>query len=264
MLENTVIESAARSTPAPRLTVAIAQGPGEIREALQLRYAVFAEEMGAQLDAEAAQAGVDVDEFDAWCDHLVVREGDSQQVIGTYLILPPERARVIGRLYSDREFDLERIAHLRPRMVEVGRACIAPAWRQGPAILMLWAGLAHYMRRGGYTHMTGCASVSLAGGAANAAAVRDELMTHHRVPPEQSCSPRLSFPHHTLERAAHAEIPALLKGYLRLGARIAGDPAWDPDFNTADFLILLALADLPPRYARHFHLLVGDPVVAAA
>jgi putative hemolysin len=223
-----------------------------VEDALRLRYKVFAEELGARIDSDD---GLDRDSFDDWCDHLIVRDDDSLRVIGTYRILPPHRARQLGRLYSESEFDLSRLAHLRESMVEIGRSCVHRDYRQGPAIMLLWAGLAQYMRCNGYRHMVGCASASLADGGAQAAALRDSLQGH-LADPEYRVFPRVPFPHERFQRAAQCEMPPLIRGYMRLGAQICGEPAWDPDFNTADFLVWLSLERLNPRYARHFDLLV--------
>lgn len=244
--------SAARSEP--RLSVGLARGAADVEDALRLRYKVFAEELGARIDTEA---GLDRDEFDASCDHLVVRDEDTLRVVGTYRILPPHRARALGRLYSEAEFDLARLSHLREAMVEIGRSCVHRDYRQGPAIMLLWAGLAQYMRSNGYRHMIGCASASLADGGAQASALRDSLQDY-LAEPEYRVFPRVPFPHERFQRPGQCEMPPLIRGYIRLGARICGEPAWDPDFNTADFLVWLSLERLNPRYARHFDLLV-DP-----
>jgi putative hemolysin len=234
-----------------RLSVCLARGAADIADAQRLRYKVFAEELGAQI---AGDDGHDADEFDAYCDHLIVRDDDSLRVIGTYRILPPHRAREAGRLYSDGEFDLARLAHLRPALIEIGRSCVHRDYRSGGAILLLWAGLAQYMKAHGYRHLIGCASASLADGGMQAARLRDETQAY-LSDPEYRVFPRVPFPHERLERSATCEMPPLIKGYLRLGARICGEPAWDPDFNTADFLVWLSLDQLNPRYARHFDLL---------
>ena len=99
-----------------------ASNADEIKEAQRLRYKVFAEEMGAHLPANPEN--LDVDEFDAYCDHLLIRDQETLKVVGTYRVLPPHKAQEIGRLYSDAEFDLVRLDHLRPKMVELGRSCV--------------------------------------------------------------------------------------------------------------------------------------------
>lgn len=236
----------------PRLSVRLARGSAEIEDAQRLRFKVFAEEMGARVGSP--DSGLDQDEFDAYCDHLVVRDEDSLRVVGTYRILPPHRARALGRLYSESEFDLSRFALLRPALIEVGRSCVHRDYRSGATILLLWAGLAQYMRTGGYRHLLGCASAPLADGGRQAARLRDDVQKY-LSDAEYRVFPRLAFPYEKLERAAAGEMPPLIKGYLRLGAKVCGEPAWDPDFNTADFLIWLSLDNLHPRYAKHFDLL---------
>lgn len=250
--------TATEHTDEPRLVLAVARTVSEVEEAQRLRYKVFAEELGAQITGGAA--GLDRDEFDPWCDHLIVRDVDTLRVIGTYRVLPPHRAAEIGRLYSDGEFDLARLAHIRSSTIEVGRSCVHRDYRHTKAILLLWAGLADYMRRGGYRHLVGCASASLADGGQQAARLRDDLLPHF-TDIEQRVFPRLVFPHTEIERAQQSSMPPLIKGYLRLGARICGEPAWDPDFNTADFMVWLALENMDARYARHFNLLAEQAAV---
>ena len=133
----------------PSLHLSIARNPGEIAEAQRLRYKVFAEEMGAQV---SGKDGLDVDSFDAYCDHLLVRDVYSQQVIGTYRILSPKQANEAGSYYASGEFDLSRISHLLGNTVEIGRACVHKNYRSGGVITLLWAGLAQYMKVHGYEH----------------------------------------------------------------------------------------------------------------
>ena len=128
------IHTQARSKPS--LGVSLARDIGEVREAQRLRYKVFAEEMGARLTSR--EAGVDEDIFDDFCDHLLVRDSSSGEVIGTYRILAPHRAKQIGGYYSEQEFDLTRLAHLRPGMVDIGRSCVQPAYLARAVIPLLW------------------------------------------------------------------------------------------------------------------------------
>jgi putative hemolysin len=129
--------------------------------------------MGAKVGD--ADTGIDSDDFDPYCDHLIVRDLDTLRVVGTYRILAPHRARELGRLYSQGEFDLSRLHHIAPRMVEVGRSCVHRDYRSGSTILLLWAGMAHYMKSGTYSHLIGCASVPLGDGGHAAARIRIEL-----------------------------------------------------------------------------------------
>ena len=236
--------------PRRRLSVGFARNENEIDEAQRLRYAVFAGEMGARL--ETLRPGVDHDMFDPYCEHLLVRDNETNEVVGTYRILPPRNAHRIGCYYSEQEFDLVRLARLRPNLVEVGRSCIHPGYRSGGTIFLLWAGLARYMMENRYEHMIGCASMSMYDGGHAAASVYQRIKDRHLCPLEYRAFPRHRLPLERLDSARQAELPPLVKGYLNIGAWICGEPAWDPDFNVADLLILLPLANINARYAQHF------------
>lgn len=236
--------------PRRRLHVGLARTPQEKRAAQALRWRVFAEELGARLRARTP--GIDEDEFDAHCEHLVVQDEDCGEVVGTYRLLAPAAARRLGSYYSETEFDLTRLRHLRPRLVEAGRSCIHPDFRDGAVIALLWAGLARYMLAHGHGYLAGCASMDMADGGHAAAAAWARLRGAHLAPVEYHVFPRRPLPLEELDARGDAEVPPLLRGYLRAGAWVCGEPARDPDFNTADFFVLLPLANLTPRYARHF------------
>jgi len=237
-------------TKKPTLQISWASDAQEIGEAQQLRYEVFAEEMGAQLALNSS--GLDIDEFDAYCDHLLVRDQESLQVVGTYRVLPPHKAREIGRLYSDSEFDLTRLNHLRPKIVEVGRSCVHADYRSGAVIMALWSGLAQYMQLHQYEIMLGCASIPMADGGHFAASLFNSLKNEQLAPIENHAFPHLPLPLDRLNGGLEVEPPPLIKGYLKLGAKICSAPAWDPQFNTADVLTILRLDEINPRYAKHF------------
>ncbi|KZE33570.1 ornithine-acyl[acyl carrier protein] N-acyltransferase [Crenobacter luteus] len=234
-----------------RLSVRVADQAEDIRRAQKLRYHVFAGEMGARL-ASAAQ-GIDCDEYDALCDHLIVEDHARGLVVGTYRMLPPQAARRVDRLYSEHEFSIERLGHLRDRLIEVGRSCVHPDYRSGAVIALLWSGLADYVARQGGEYLAGCASVSLADGGHQAVSLYRQLEQQHLSPPEWRVFPHLPLP---LERvhddAPPAPLPPLIKGYLRAGAFVCGEPAWDPDFNCADFFMLLPMSRLNGRHKKHF------------
>jgi putative hemolysin len=247
----------AAAVPEQCFEVAWARHASEVREAQRLRYQVFAEEMGARLAPFAgAPAGHDVDRFDAFCEHLLVRalsKGDGPgEVVGTYRVLTPEAARRAGGLYTDTEFDLERVRPMLGRAVELGRTCVHPAWRSGGVVMALWAALGEFMQVHGLDTMVGCASVSLRDGGHAAASLWARLRRTHLAPVEWRATPRKPLPVGALRADLDPEVPALIKGYLRCGAKVLGAPAWDPDFRTADLPLLMRFVDLPARYRRHF------------
>jgi putative hemolysin len=231
-------------------SVGLVQTDNEIEEAQRLRYRVFAEEMGARLQTRTP--GVDADFYDPYCDHLIVRDEQLGKVVGTYRILTPEAAKKVGSYYSDNEFDLTRLDNLRPGMVEIGRSCIHPDYRTGAVIALLWGKLAEFMLRNEYRYLIGCASIGMADGGHNAANLFVQQIDNNLAPLEYRVFPRHPLPFERLVTGHAADVPPLLKGYLRAGAWICGEPAWDPDFNTADLPLMLPMDRLSPRYAKHF------------
>jgi putative hemolysin len=241
---------ATQTRPASRYHVSLAVDDCEIREAQRLRYQVFAGEMGARLTT--VLPGHDIDLYDPFCDHLLVRELASGEVVGTYRILPPDAAKRIGSYYSEQEFDFTRLRNLRPRMAELGRSCVHRDHRSGGVITRLWLGLAEYMARHGCEYIVGCASVGMADGGHVAASVYRQLSETHMAPLEWRATPRNRLPIESLDDGRIAPLPPLIKGYTRSGGMVCGEPAWDPDFNTADLLMLLPMAQLNRSYARRF------------
>jgi len=242
------------------LVVGLARTADEVEQIQRLRYTVFTEDMGAVFPD--AHDGIEQDRFDRWCEHLMVRELDSGRVVGTYRILTPEKAREAGGYYSESEFDLSGLGALRSELVEVGRSCTHADHRSGAAIMLLWSGLAEFMRRGGYRYMLGCASVSLRDDGVTAAEVWRNVAGQLPAPGQPRVEPLHRYPVERLDSTLPARVPPLIKGYLKLGARICGAPAWDPDFNAADFPVLLDMTCMDERYRRHFGLDDAAPEVA--
>lgn len=236
------------------IEVAWARHQDEVRAAQRLRCQVFAREMGARLSNLLPEHDIDI--FDDYCEHLLVRDEASGEVIGTYRVLTPAQAKRVGSTYSDTEFDLTRLRGLRNRMVELGRSCVHAEHRHGGVIMALWTALGEFMVRNQLDTMIGCASIPLMqGGVFNgdvAASIWRQVRAKHLAPIEFQVRPRLALPLDHLNDRLEVEPPALIKGYLRLGTKVLGAPAWDPDFNSADLPLMMRFADLHPRYRKHF------------
>ena len=246
-----LLNNAADGNPSfSKLTLSMASTPEEIKEVQRLRYKVFIEAAG--LSSLENADGLDRDEYDDYCEHLIVRDSRSLKAVGTYRVLSPHGARRIGRFYSEQEFDLSRLDNLRGSIAETGRACIHPDYRSGSVIMMLWAGLAAFMKKERCEYLIGCTSIGLADGGHNAAASYRALSETNLSPSEYRVTPHLPFPIEEREPGHAPTIPPLIKGYLRSGAWICGEPAWDPEFHCADLFLLLPLAKLDRRYARHY------------
>lgn len=239
----------ARTTAqAPYLQYALAVTPEEVLASQQLRYQVFAKEQGAILDS--AELGIDCDHYDAYCQHLLVKEVMTGQVVGSTRILTLDQARQAGSFYSENEFDLRKLLPLPGKVMEIGRTCIHPAFRNGVGIGMLWAGLAQFVEQHQIDYLFGCASVSMRDGGAQAAAIMQHVKNRHLAPESMRVQPWVRLL--TTQPATVLNLPPLLKSYLKLGAWVAGEPCLDPDFNVADIFILLDMQQLDQRYHRHF------------
>jgi putative hemolysin len=222
----------------------------DVREVERLRYRVFAEDGAVRLPTAAL--GLDCDRFDPHCRHLMVRDRHSGRVAGTYRILEPDGARAAGGLYAETEFDLRRLEPLRSRLVEVGRACVHPDYRNGVVISLLWAGLLRHFWQAGYEYVIGCGSVAAAEDGALAAAVCRRVLTDHLASERWRVFPRRPFPLEGWMDLPDVPLPPLIRAYLRLGASACGDPAWDDAFGTADLLLLLPLERMQRRYVERF------------
>lgn len=244
-LDDTARPLAPATAPATALDVCLASTAADLRAAQRLRYAVFAGELGARLPS-AAQ-GLDVDRLDATCDHLIVRT-PAGRVVGTYRMLPPARRAAAGGWYCAGEFDVSGLAPFAAQTVEVGRACVDAEYRSGRVISLLWAGLLRYVLAHGGRFVIGTASLDTTDGGHLAASICRRLLRDHLAPPPWRVVPHRAFVLEGWREVADAPLPALVKGYLRLGATVCGAPAWDGDFETADLLMMLPIAATNARY----------------
>lgn len=238
------------TTERSRLSMSFACNEDEIRKAQRLRYMVFKEEMGAGIAANDAR--LDRDRFDAHCEHLLIRDERNDTVVGTYRLLRGERAERVGGFYSETEFHLRGFTRQRSDTVEIGRACVAPGYRGGATLALLWSGVSRFAFSHGYRFIIGCVSVDISDGGHYAADLYRQLRDSHLGPPKWQVTPRRVLAVRDKKLPTAAAIPPLLDGYLRLGALIGGEPALDPEFGSADFFVVLPLERMTPRYARHF------------
>ena len=207
-----VIPDAVQRPAMGKISVSWARHQDEVRAAQRLRYQVFAVEMGATLPITVA--GHDIDLFDDYCEHLLVRDEASGEVIGTYRVLTPTQAKRAGGTYSDTEFDLTRLRALRARMVELGRSCVHVDHRSGGVILALWGALAEFMARNQLDTMIGCASIPMQVGGNSigtsgqaAASIWRQVKQTHLAPIDYHVTPRLPLPVDKLDDSLNIEPP---------------------------------------------------------
>lgn len=237
---------------ARRLKTDVTRCPEQIRAAQQLRYQVFSEEYGSDLGAETP--GIDADAFDAACDHLVVTDTETGEMVATTRVLHQSRTRRVGGFYSAGEFDLTALEQLPGTVAELGRTCVHPDYRNGATISLLWAAVAEYLVAHGVDYLIGCASISMSDGGLKAWRIARHLQEQYLADDAFRVTPLRELPHltHTSASDRPVDVPALIRAYMRLGARVCGEPCWDPDFRCADLLVLLEVNRLADRYSRHF------------
>ncbi|MGE3348478.1 MAG: GNAT family N-acetyltransferase [Ramlibacter sp.] len=227
--------AAARSGYRARL----ADSPGDLRAAQALRFMVFNLELREGLD-QSWETCSDADRFDEVCDHLLVEDGATGQLVGTYRLQTGVRAAAHHGYYCEREFDFAPFEPLRGQLLELGRACLLDGHRNYPALSALWKGIAHYAQSRGQRYLIGCSSLTSQDAAVGAAAWQQ--LQAHAAPAALCTRPHAAF---ACDLGAQApgpvRIPKLLAAYLALGGQVCGPPALDREFKTIDFLTLLDL-----------------------
>lgn len=249
------------------LEVRIAATPEELVQAQKLRYEIFYGEMSAVASDAVKQSGLDVDDYDVICDHLLVRDhsvpgADGEPaVVGTYRLLRQEIANQYLGFYTAAEFEIAPLIAANPDLnfLELGRSCVLKQYRDKRTVELLWQGIWNYVRRHKLDVMFGCASFEGTDPAAIALPLsflhhfaaspaewnvraRDERYVSMDILPKDNIDPK---------RALHA-LPPMIKGYLRLGAGFGEGAVIDHDFNTIDVLVMLPVSSLNPRYITYF------------
>ncbi|MEE2057666.1 GNAT family N-acetyltransferase [Rhodococcus artemisiae] len=240
----------------PRYSLSISTEAHHREAAQRLRRRVFDTEPGFTLPTDGSD--LDVDPFDEFCDHLLAHEIRTGELVGCYRMLPPRAAFEAGGYYTATEFDLSALDPSGLRAVEMGRACVDAAHRSGSVLTLMWAGILRYLQLTGHDRVIGCVSVPMQltpGDAAgvNVRGVRDVVLGRHGIEPERRVRPLNPVVVDgrcldEVDEPARVVIPPLMRGYLRLGAQICGEPAHDPEFGVADFVAMLSLHDANVRY----------------
>lgn len=242
---DSVPSSTRPSSTATGYRLRLARSPEDVRAAQVLRFLVFNLELREGLE-QSFETCLDADPFDAVCDHLLVEDVASGEVVGTYRLQTGSCAGLSRGYYGEQEFDFAPYEPLRPRLLELGRACIHARHRSFAVLNLLWKGIVLYAQERGARHLIGCSSLTSQDPAVGAAVYR--LLQPQLVRPEWRTEPLAAY-RCPMDKAGtnEAPIPRLLGAYLSLGARICGPPALDRDFRTIDFLTLLDLHDLTAR-----------------
>lgn len=229
----------------------MATTPEEIDAACRLRFDVFNMELGEGL-ASSWHTGLDQDQFDQVCDHLIVEDQSEQKIVGTYRMQSGSNATFYFGYYSEQEFDFSPYEPLRRQTLELGRACIAREHRSSEVLTLLWRGIAHYSRAHRLRYLIGCSSVNSSEPGDGWSIYRQ--LSDFLAPESLQTRPQKAYalPGNSGSCADNIKVPRLLRTYIAVGAKICGMPAWDREFQTIDFLTLLDLAQLSPAAKSRF------------
>jgi len=251
------------------LEVRLARGPREIWRAQRLRYRVFYQEMSAKPDVVSRMFRRDADRFDKACDHLLVIDhaargrfgGIKPKVVGTYRLMRQSAAERLGGVYTQGEFDLAPMLARHPgqRFLELGRSCVLKPYRTKRTVELLWSGIWAYLQHHRIDAMFGCASFD--GTDPDALALPLSFL-HHNARSQGEWSATAHAEHYVgMDRLpaemidaklALKQMPPLIKGYLRLGARFGTGAVVDRQFGTTDVLVVLPVAAIDRRYAEYY------------
>ncbi|GAA6134996.1 GNAT family N-acetyltransferase [Oceaniserpentilla sp. 4NH20-0058] len=232
------------------LSAHITNDPMDIQSAFELRHQVFTQEFGAELHSE--EPGIDKDEFDEYCYHLVVKEQHSQRVVAYSRIITSDMARQHNGFYTAGEFKLDGIMDESKRYMEIGRTCVSDDHRSGSAIALLWGQIGQFMLEHNIDCLIGCASIPFINGSRQTLAVIDYLRTKHFTDASKRVIPKHTLPQVQNDMDGKHLVPALLKAYLRMGCKVCGEAHWDKAFNVADVMVLLEKENINMRYLKHF------------
>jgi putative hemolysin len=239
------------------LELRLASSRSERIEAQRLRFEVFNLDLQLGLSSSLA-SGLDQDAHDGHCDHLLVVDTDRDCLVGTYRLLSFDRVPSFG-FYSESEFDLTNVKRSGLRLLELGRSCVALEYRTAEFISLLFRGIAEYLRRTNADALMGCASIH-GTDLPELATIQVMIAQRFLSDPSLRVYPRRGFDIPPLPRSAPVDetsafrsLPPLFRGYLRMGAKVCGPPAYDRQFGTTDYFVLAKTRDIVSRYSRRFH-----------
>ncbi|MEZ4331535.1 MAG: GNAT family N-acyltransferase [Myxococcota bacterium] len=218
----------------------------------RLRFEVFARELGASV--RGAERGLDEDPLDEIVDHLLVIERTSGACVGTYRLATREQVGRDPGFYSRRQFELGRLdSRIEAEGVELGRACVALRHRKRGVFQMLLRGIAAYLVLAEKRFLFGCGSIRLKD-PGEAAYVARAVEAAGWLDPALAVAPTAAYRlpvTHGADRAG-PELPPLLHAYCAFGARLAPMPAWDADFSSLDYFVLMDRERMDPRAWARF------------
>lgn len=239
-----------------RYRARIARTPADVAAAQALRWRCFIDGRGAARTGR--EDGRDADDHDAACTHVLIEEAATGTLVCCFRMLPLADGHQIGQSYSARYYELSRLAAFDGPMVEMGRFCVDPGWRDPDILRVAWAAMTRHVDAHGVEMLFGCSSFT--GAEAEAHLDAFALLKERHLAPKRWL-PRVKAPavfrfarqlrwRKPDLRAAMQAMPPLLRSYLAMGGWVSDHAVVDRDLNTMHVFTGLEIRAIPPARKR--------------
>lgn len=206
----------------------------------------------------------DSDAHDPLCQHLVVEDVATGDVVACCRLLVLGDGREVGTSYSALHYDLGALAAYSGVMMEVGRFCIDPARRDPDILRHSWAALTRLVDRYRVDMLFGCSSFPGTDVTRHRAAfvtlTRDHAAPERWAPGRKSAH-IINFADLSVQPArgdhAAALLPPLLRSYLGMGGWVSNHAVIDRDLDTLHVFTAVEIAAIPPVRARTLRLMAA-------
>ncbi|MBX2847792.1 MAG: GNAT family N-acetyltransferase [Acidiferrobacterales bacterium] len=230
----------AGSMSAGRYDVRLAHSVEQIEAAQNLRYRVLFKESGGQITREMLNSEREEDEWDEVAYHVIVLDRkNSDEVVGTLRLVSNQALAVDQPFYTEHAFALNGIRENYEKIIELSRACVSPEGRGGAILMLIWKFTMQFIEKNGYQLMFGCASFKgtdyLDHKQILSYLYHKHLADPNLMPkpkPQVNCVAIGEFSAKPEKGKKRGAVPTMLRGYLKIGARISDYAIIDPIFNT--------------------------------
>ncbi len=238
--------------------IKIAKTQEEKREAFRLRYKIFKQELGNNNDINFDEK-IETDIYDEFCDHLIVVNKTRNLVVGTYRLLLGSKVDPKIGFYSEKIFDIYKIKSLGKQILELGRSCVHRDYREGVVINLLWKGIAKYIKENHVDYLFGSVRLRTSN-PSEISKIFSLIKERYYAPEEMRVYPLKECVFENLDedlkisdsKKIFLKLPPLVKGYLRLGLKICGPPAWNRQLESVVLFVLLNMKNASNSYKKHF------------
>lgn len=230
----------AGSMSAGRYDVRLAQSDDEVRSAQKLRYEVLFRESGGKITPEMLNTEREEDEWDEIAYHVVVVDTKvDNRVVGTVRLVSSAALLEDQEFYTEHAFNLDGLRNSYGKILELSRACVSPEGRGGAILMLIWKFTMQFIEHNGYEVLFGCASFKGTDYHKHTE-ILSYLYDKHLaspalmpVPKPEVCSVNIAdFRQQPGKGKERGKVPTMLRGYLKIGARISEHAIIDPVFNT--------------------------------